>query len=276
MKFEIEELRNQLLELNEELDKLIKSINLKGIRITHKKYGSGEIIGQHEFIIEVKFDNDEKILKFKIPFIFTNNIVQCNNKQIIENMNEINNLQNNINQTENEIKLKEIELAKQNNKVLNYDLFAVTTGLSYEYILKTNIYCCKTERCRKICDYLGLYKDKSIVKIAEINKIIEAEYVNDKVSATLVKGYEITDNDISKIRKYMEESIKLFGSDIGKQKHKYFFADKFYDTDFKKTSSGGIMEHKYFDLRYELNLDSKEEMPNIKTIADRLYNLSWE
>lgn len=46
--------------------------------------------------------------------------------------------------------------------------------------------------------------------------------------------------------------------------------------DFKKTSSGGLMEHKYFDLRYELNLDSKEEMPNIKTIADRLYNLSWE
>ena len=34
------------------------------------------------------------------------------------------------------IKEKEIELNKQKNKELNVNLFAVTTGISYEYILR--------------------------------------------------------------------------------------------------------------------------------------------
>ena len=68
------------------------------------------------------------------------------------------------------IKEKEIELNKQKNKELNVNLFAVTTGISYEYILQTKIYCCKANRCKKICDYLGLYKDKSIIKIAKIRR----------------------------------------------------------------------------------------------------------
>ena len=72
---------------------------------------------------------------------------------------------------------------------------------------------------------------------------------------------------------YINKGFNLFGGDIGKQKHKYFIVDKFYDTDYKKISNGGLMEHKYFDLYDKLG---EEKMPNIEILADRLQEIEWE
>ena len=102
---------------------------------------------------------------------------------------------------------------KSKNKILNVNFFAVTTGIYYDYILQTKMYCCKSYRCRKICDYLGLYKDKSIVKIAKIQKIIEAEKVNGKIVANLQKGNDITEEDIISIDNYISKGLDLFSFD---------------------------------------------------------------
>lgn len=272
MEFELEELKEELNELLNELNN-IKNFNIVGLDINHNKFGKGKVLSQNEFSAKIKFANEEKTLQ--IPFIFANNIVECNDVNITRLLKHIYELQENIKSLETEIRLKEkeIELYKQKNKVLNYNLFAVTTGISYDYILQTKIYCCKSYRCKQICDYLGLYKDKSIVKIAEIKKIIEAEVVNGKLTTVLIKGKDITDEEIEAIREYISKGFDLFNCDIGSQKHKYFIVEKFYDTDFRKISNGGLMEHKYFDLYDKLGV---EKMPNIEIIADKLQDIVWD
>lgn len=272
MEFELEELNDELEELNIEL-RNIKDINLVGKEITHKKFGNGKVVHQNGYNVTIQFNGEEKNLQ--APFIFANNIAECNDKEVKEILSKIYKIQENIKLVESQImiKEKEIELNKQKNKELNVNLFAVTTGISYEYILQTKIYCCKANRCKKICDYLGLYKDKSIIKIAKIIKIIEAEHINDKLVTQLVKGSTITDDDIEMIEEYINKGFNLFGGDIGKQKHKYFIVDKFYDTNYKKISNGGLMEHKYFDLYDKLG---EEKMPNIEILADRLQEIEWE
>ncbi len=272
MEFELEELNEELEELNNELNSL-KYFNLVGLKIIHKKFGKGKVIKQNEYNVTIKFDIGEKNLQ--APFMFANNIAECNDKIIKNNLSNIYKLQENIKSLESEIKMKEkeIELNKSKNKILNVNLFAVTTGISYDYILQTKMYCCKSYRCKQICDYLGLYKDKSIVKIAEIKKIIEAERTNGKLVTQLVKGKEITNEDIAAIEEYINKGFDLFNCDIGSQKHKYFIVEKFYDTDYKKSSNGGLMEHKYFDLYDRLGV---EKMPDIETLADKLQDIEWE
>ena len=238
MEFELEELKEELENLNAELDNN-KNFNIVGINVKHKKFGNGKVVSQDEYNAKIKFENEEKTLQ--IPFIFANNIVECDDINLEKKIKHIYELLEKIKLVEKEIRIKEkeIEMNKSKNKILNVNFFAVTTGISYDYIIQTKMYCCKSYRCKKICDYLGLYKDKSIVKIAKIQKIIEAEKVNGKIVADLQKGNDITEEDIISIDNYISKGLDLFSFDIGSQKHKYFIVDKFYDTDFKKVSNGG-------------------------------------
>lgn len=274
MEFEIEELKEELEELNKKLVDLAKC-NIIGVKLTHKKFGEGTIISQNGFSIVIQFEKEQRKLQF--PFIFINGIVECDENNVLEKMKEINKMQIKMENIQKEIKNKENKLNElkqiNDNKDENPNLFAVTTGISYNYILETKIYCCKTNRCKRICDYLGLYTDKAIVKIAKIKKIIEAEKINEKLKTSLIVGDKICDEDIKNIEQYIKKGYELFGGDIGKEKHKYFIVDKFYDTNYKKVSPHGIMEHKYFDLYKRLKLT---EMPNIEELAEKLRYIEWE
>jgi hypothetical protein len=54
--------------------------------------------------------------------------------------------------------------------------------------------------------------------------------------------------------------------------HRFFLLSNFMDTDFKKTSPGGIFRVRYFNLENELG-----KVPDdIKTIAEQLKNKTWE
>lgn len=273
MEFEIEELKNELDELNTELIKL-STYKLIGLEINHRKFGIGKIIEQNGFNIKVKFADENKNLQ--IPFIFINNIVESKDKNVLDKMKEISKLQNSIINVEKEIRIKETELVSKkessNKSDDNLNLFAVTTGTSFDDVINMNVYYCKANRCRKICDYLGLYNNKSIFKVGKIKKIIEAEIINENLITDLICGEQVTEEDIELIKKCIERGVKLFDCNIGNQKHKYFFVDKFYDTDYKKTTPGGLREHKYFDLYKELDL---ENMPQIEELADELRNIEW-
>lgn len=274
MEFEIKNLKNELHELNRELIRL-STYNLIGLEINHTKFGIGKIYAQNGFVLSIKFSDKDRNLQF--PFVFLNNIIECNNKDILAKMEEISKLQNKISNIENEIERIERELIIKKKSVYNVDsnpnLFAVTTGTSFNDVVSMNIYYCKANRCRKICDYLGLYNNKSIIKIGKIKKIIEAEKVNDKLITDLVYGEEITKEDIELINKSIKRGCELFNCDIGNERHKYFIVDKFYDTDYRKASSGGLMEHKYLDLYNRLGL---ENMPNIEELAEALKEIEWE
>lgn len=56
-------------------------------------------------------------------------------------------------------------------------------------------------------------------------------------------------------------------------KHKYFFVDKFYGTDFKKVSTGAPIGARIFDLTGILNTD---KIPEVEQIAEILKEKTWE
>jgi hypothetical protein len=51
-----------------------------------------------------------------------------------------------------------------------------------------------------------------------------------------------------------------------------FFVEKFYETDFRKTSSGGSMGSRNFDLTQVLEM---EKMPDTEQIAELLKHKTW-
>lgn len=273
MELEIEALKNELDELNKELINL-STYNLVDLEINHRKFGVGKIIEQNGFNIKVKFTNENKNLQ--LPFIFINNIVECKDKDVLDKMKEISELQNNIINIEKGIRIKEMELVEKKESSYKSDsklnLFVVTTGTSFDDVVNMNVYYCKANRCKKICDYLGLYNNKSIIKIGKIKKIIEAEVINENLITDLIFGEQVTEEEIEIIKKCIERGVQLFNCNIGDQKHKYFFVDKFYDTDYKKTTPSGLMEHKYFDLYDRLGI---QDMPNTEELANALRDIEW-
>lgn len=154
----------------------------------------------------------------------------------------------------------------------NSKMFAVSTGISFDEVVRTKMYYCKAYKCRRICAYLGLYKNKSIIKIGKIKKIIEAYMLEGNLVTELISGESIKEEDINLIKESIEKGIEMFNCNIGEQKHKYFIIDDFYDTDYKKNSFGGLQQNKYFDLneRLENNIPA-----TIQELANKLRDIEW-
>lgn len=63
-----------------------------------------------------------------------------------------------------------------------------------------------------------------------------------------------------------------YGYDLKTNAHRYFFVEKFYDTDFKKISKGASMGTRIFDLTEVL---STKSIPDVSEIAEILNNKTW-
>lgn len=73
--------------------------------------------------------------------------------------------------------------------------------------------------------------------------------------------------------KYMEEDGKKYGYNLLRCPHKYFFVEQFFQTEYKKTSYGGVRFVKVFDLNKLLGID---ELPSTEEIANILAEKTWE
>ena len=82
---------------------------------------------------------------------------------------------------------------------------------------------------------------------------------------------ELTEGRKQMIAKAMADGDS-HGYDLRTIEHRYFFVEQFYETDFKKISSGGSMGTRIFDLT---TLLGTEEIPDVEQIAELLRNQSW-
>lgn len=133
-----------------------------------------------------------------------------------------------------------------------------------------NIYYDKAERGFRAHDYLGLYKQKSVSAIGKICARITAVETETSIKYTPEFG-ELTEERKELIAKAMTDGDS-HGYDLRTIEHRYFFVEKFYETDFKKISSGGSMGTRIFDLADFLRT---EEIPAVEQIAEQLKNKSW-
>jgi hypothetical protein len=142
-------------------------------------------------------------------------------------------------------------------------------GTTINYNIKNNLYYDSIIRGFSAHDYLGLYSDKSIKAIGKITDIITAVKDENGVLVFNAEKGELTDNKKSVILDAIEDS-KNYGYIL--DNHRYFFVEKFYETDFKKVSPRGLMGTKFFDLSELLNV---EELPSVAKIAEELRKLTW-
>lgn len=119
-------------------------------------------------------------------------------------------------------------------------------------------------------EYLGLYDDKRVKYIGKICAQIIAVETENGINCISDFG-DITDERRQKIGKDMDDG-DTHGYDIRSRKYSCFFVEKFYKTNFYKTTKGGARKNVFFDLS---KLLGTEELPSVETIAECLKEKTW-
>lgn len=143
-------------------------------------------------------------------------------------------------------------------------------GTTIDFNISNDIYYDKSERGFRAHDYLGLYKQKSVRAIGKICARITAVETETGVKYTPEFG-ELTEKRKQMIAKAMVDGDS-HGYDLRTVEYRYFFVEQFYETDFKKISSGGSMGTRIFDLSALLGSD---EIPEVEQLAELLKDKSW-
>lgn len=143
-------------------------------------------------------------------------------------------------------------------------------GTTIDFNISNNIYYDKAERGFRAHDYLGLYKQKSVRAVGKICARITAVETETGIKYKTEFG-ELTEERKRLIEKAMADGDS-HGYDLRTIEHRYFFVEKFYETDFKKISPGGSMGTRIFDLADLLGI---EKMPDAEQIAELLKDKRW-
>ena len=152
----------------------------------------------------------------------------------------------------------------------NHVLRAMACGQSFELNKKHKFYFDLASRGHRDFNYLGIYKWKSVRYMGKIENVIEANWSLENGLDIINTKFDVTENQKERLIKAIEDSIKN-GWDID-EGHKFFLLKDFQETNFTKTSPGGIFRVRYFDLENIL-----EKIPNdFKELAETLKQHSWE
>ena len=143
---------------------------------------------------------------------------------------------------------------------------------SFDDNLEFALYYCPVAYSRRKVEYLGIYSNKAVRAIGRIAKIVACS-VHLPSDAVIVED-DKTDLTSDEIRRIVGASIKAqnHGWDITTG-HKFYLCDRLVETDFHKTSSGGIMGHRYFDLEKVLGVKIPSSTDDL---ASALREQTWE
>lgn len=135
---------------------------------------------------------------------------------------------------------------------------------TFQFNKQNNLYYNVEERSRRQYDYLGLYHQKAVRAVGKVCARFVASCANDIKAEN---GADLTDERKNKILLAMQENPAIEG-----RMHRYFFVERFYDTDYQKITPGAPMGGRKFNLTDVLNLSP---LPNIEQIAQLLRNKTW-
>jgi len=141
-------------------------------------------------------------------------------------------------------------------------------GTTFNFNFNESLYYDDIDRGFSAHDYLGLYKEKSVRAIGKITAIITAVSTESGIVYKAESG-KLTDERKQQIDRAIEDG-KNYGYDLVSTR--YFFVDKFYQTDFKKITPRAPMGSRVFDLTQILETD---KLPGINEIAELLNSKTW-
>lgn len=152
----------------------------------------------------------------------------------------------------------------------NHVLRAMACGQSFDLNVKHKFYFDLASRGYSDFNYLGIYKWKSVRYIGKVENVIVANWDEKSGLEILETKNEITDDQKKRLINAIKESDENgWGVESG---HRFFLLNDFEETDFAKTTPGGIFRVRYFNLE-----DYIEKVPKkIIDIAMELRSKSWK
>lgn len=141
-------------------------------------------------------------------------------------------------------------------------------GTTFVFNINESLYYDNIDRGFSAHDYLGLYKEKSVRAIGKIIAIITAVTTATGLEYKAELG-DITDERKQQIKRAIDDG-KNYGYVL--EATRYFFVDKFYETDFKKITPRAPRGSRVFDLTQILET---EQLPETQEIAGLLTSKTW-
>ncbi len=148
----------------------------------------------------------------------------------------------------------------------------IPCGGSYELNMKYGAYYMPSNRGTSEHTYIGVYTNKSVIGIGRIINEIDVEFIDGETKINS-KKYEVTEEQENIIIDMEKETREKIGWDLSLCEHKFYIVEKFYETNYKKYSPGGIQGHRYYNLKEVLGV---EELPKLDIIAEKLKQLTWK
>lgn len=142
---------------------------------------------------------------------------------------------------------------------------------TFDFNLEKNVYYNKAEKGFRPHDILGLYQKKSIRAIGKIVARITAIENENGIKYNVEYG-DLTEDRKMTIEKAMYDSAS-YGYDLRTIEHRYFFVEKFYETDFRKDTLRAPFGSRIFNLTELLKTD---EIPSIENLAEILKSKTWQ
>lgn len=149
---------------------------------------------------------------------------------------------------------------------------ALTAGKTFKDNMELNLYYDEAAHNYSAHGYIGLYKEKSIRAIGKLKKTVLAEEGNGEMQFESESGGTVTENEKTAILEAVRRAEE-YGYNLRTIRHRYFFVEQFYPTDFKKSSKNPIQKSKLFNLAEMLGYKT---MPDTKKIASDLNSRTWE
>lgn len=151
-----------------------------------------------------------------------------------------------------------------------YRMRAVPCGKTIEENSALGVYYQPASRPYRDHKYVGIYKHKRVQYVGEIEATIAADLTQNGLQR-VDGGVPPTLEQCARIEDAVRSAQERHGFDIGTN-HRFFLVGRFFPTDYRKASPGGMLNHRYFDLGEILGIDN---LPDAEGIAERLAGKEW-
>ena len=123
--------------------------------------------------------------------------------------------------------------------------------------------------------YIGLYNEKTVKAIGKLIKVVTATPDgNGDFKFSTKDGDKVTKEEMEAYREAVRRGAKYdYTETLNTAPHNVFYVDRFYPTDFRKTTPYGILKAKFFNLRSIMNV---QQLPSTEKIAEALRGRTWE
>lgn len=142
-------------------------------------------------------------------------------------------------------------------------------GTTFKFNIAEKLYYDEIERGYRAHDYLGLYTEKSVRAIGKITDIVTAVREDNGVLTYVVEKGQLTDVIKDKISNAIKDG-KNYGYNM--EATRYFFVERFFETDYKKDTPYAPRGSRVFDLTQILNMNT---LPSVSDIAEALKKKTW-